>query len=47
VAERGLSAAQGQRLDQQAIIVDQIGRGERAGQPTATPDDNVPAGLGL
>jgi hypothetical protein len=47
LVEQGLSAAQGQRLDQQAVLVDQVGRGERAGQPATTPDDHVRAGLGL
>ena len=42
-----LSAAQDQRLDQEAVFVDEVRRRESTGEPSTAPDDDVRAGLGL
>src|SRR3954447_8112923 len=42
--EQGLPLAEHQRLDEQAILVDQILRCQRAGKTTAAPHDDVWAG---
>ena len=45
LVEEGLTAAQHQRLDEQAIFVNQVRRGKRTGKAGSAPHDDVGTGF--